>query len=100
MALSATGVLWGIDPNLASPHVHQVSVGIQRELPWSTAVEARYVGTFGRGIWRGTDFNQIMISAGVPRGLQARAVERVPRAAGRPGVQPGVQSRGARAASS
>ena len=28
----------------------------------STAVEARYVGTFGRDIWRGTDYNQVQIS--------------------------------------
>jgi TonB dependent receptor len=62
IALSATGALWGIDPNLKSPYVHQVSVGIQRELPWSTAVEARYVGTFGRGIWRGIDYNQVQLS--------------------------------------
>ena len=62
MALSATGVLWGLDPNLGAPHVHQVSVGIQREIGWSTAVEARYVGTFGRGIWRGIDYNQVQVS--------------------------------------
>ena len=62
MALSNVGALWGLDPNLAAPRVHQASVGIQRELPWSMAVEARYVGTFGRGIWRGTDFNQVQIS--------------------------------------
>jgi hypothetical protein len=42
--------------------VHQVSVGIQRELPWSLAAEARYVGTFGRDIWRGIDNNQIQLS--------------------------------------
>ena len=36
MALSATGILWGIDPDIQAPHVHQVSVGVQRELPWST----------------------------------------------------------------
>ncbi len=62
MALSATNILWGVDQNLVSPHVHQVSVGIQRELGWSSAVEARYVGTFGRGIWRGIDYNQIQIA--------------------------------------
>jgi hypothetical protein len=62
MALSVTGVLWGIDPELQSPHAHQVSIGIQREIGWSTAVEARYVGTFGRGIWRGRDYNQLQIS--------------------------------------
>jgi hypothetical protein len=61
-ALSATAILWGIDPGIEAPHVHQVSVGIQRELPWATAAEARYVGTFGRGIWRGTDYNQVKIS--------------------------------------
>ena len=62
MALSTTGILWGIDPNIEAPHVHQVSVGIQRELPWSLAAEARYVGTFGREIWRGIDYNQIEYS--------------------------------------
>jgi hypothetical protein len=62
MALSATGALWGINPNIKSPYVHQVSIGVQRELAWSTAVEARYVGTFGRGIWRGIDYNQVQIS--------------------------------------
>ena len=63
LALSATATLWGIDPNLQSAAAcTRSSVGIQRELPWATAVEARYVGTFGRGIWRGTDFNQVQIS--------------------------------------
>jgi hypothetical protein len=62
IALSTTGVLWGIDPDIQAPHVHQVSIGIQRELPWSLAAEARYIGTFGREIWRGVDFNQIQLS--------------------------------------
>jgi hypothetical protein len=62
IALTNSAVLWGIDPDIKSPHVHQVSVGIQRELPWSTAIEARYVGTFGRGLWRGIDNNQINLS--------------------------------------
>ena len=57
-----SAVLWGIDPDIESPNVHQVSVGIQREVRWSMAVEARYVGTFGRGIWRGIDNNQIQLS--------------------------------------
>src|SRR4029450_7581433 len=61
-ALSATNPLWGIDPNLKAAHVHQVSVGIQREIGWATAIEARYVGTFGRNIWRGIDYNQMNIS--------------------------------------
>jgi hypothetical protein len=61
-ALDAANVFWGIDPDIKAPHVHQVSIGIQRELPWSMAVEARYVGSFGREIWRGTDYNQIQLS--------------------------------------
>ena len=60
-ALAATTQLWGIDPNLKSAHVHQVSVGIQREVGWSTAIEARYVGTFGRNVWQTVDFNQMVI---------------------------------------
>lgn len=62
LALSSSGVFWGVDPDIQSPRVHQVSVGIQRELGFATAVEARYVGTFGRDIWRGVDLNQVRIS--------------------------------------
>lgn len=62
MAGSATAVLWGLDSDLRAPHVHQVSFGIQRELPWSMAVEARFVGSYGREIWRGIDYNQVQIS--------------------------------------
>ena len=65
----------------------------------STAVEARYVGTFGREIWRGIDYNQIKIQPGVPRRLQPRPLQRLPGAAGGSGVQPGVQPDRARAAS-
>ena len=59
LALSVTGGVGGIDPGLVQPHVHQISVGLQRQLPWAFTAEARYVGTFGRGIWRGVDYNQI-----------------------------------------
>jgi hypothetical protein len=62
IAANSAAVLWGIDPDIQSPHVHQFSAGIQRELPWSMAIEGRYVGTFGREIWRGTDFNQVQLS--------------------------------------
>ena len=62
LALTNTAVLWGIDPDIQAAKVHQASIGIQRELPWALAVEARYVGTFGRGIWRGIDNNQIQMS--------------------------------------
>ena len=62
VALNPNTPLWGIDPNITAPYVHQVSVGVQREIGWGTAVEARYVGTFGRQIWRGRDFNQLKYS--------------------------------------
>ncbi|MCX6550251.1 MAG: hypothetical protein NTY02_04440, partial [Acidobacteria bacterium] len=59
LALSLSGTVMGIDPKLQQPHVNSVSIGISRQLPWAFAAEARYVGTFGRGIWRGIDYNQI-----------------------------------------
>jgi hypothetical protein len=38
-------VAFAIDPNIKQPQVHEVSVGISRELPWHFAGEARYVTT-------------------------------------------------------
>jgi hypothetical protein len=61
MALSNVAPMRTIDPNITQPRVHQVSVGISRELKWGFAGEARYVGTFGRDIWKGVDYNQIVI---------------------------------------
>ena len=61
MALSSSGPMGMPDPDLTQPKVHQVSIGVSRELPWSLAGEARYVGTFGRDIWKGVDYNQIAI---------------------------------------
>ena len=59
LALSATGTIRGVDESIQQPHVHQVSAGISREIMWNMAVEARYVGTFGRNIFRGIDLNQM-----------------------------------------
>jgi Carboxypeptidase regulatory-like domain len=59
LALTPRAVAFAIDPNIRQPQVHQVSVGASRELPARFAGEARYVGTFGRGIWRGVDLNQM-----------------------------------------
>jgi hypothetical protein len=53
-----TTAAYGIDPNLRTPYVNQFNFGIQRELGWDTAVEARYVGSLGRDLWRGVDYNQ------------------------------------------
>jgi hypothetical protein len=59
IGVSLISAAFGIEPKIKQPHVHQVSVGTSRELPWFFAGEVRYVGTFGRDIWRGIDFNQI-----------------------------------------
>jgi hypothetical protein len=59
LVLSPRAVAFGIDPNIKQPHVHEISAGISHELPWHFAGEARYVGTFGRGLWRGIDLNQL-----------------------------------------
>jgi hypothetical protein len=59
LALSATGTMRGVDESIQQPYVHQVSAGISREILWNMAVEARYVGTFGRNIFRGIDLNQM-----------------------------------------
>jgi len=57
--VSLGSAAFAIDPDIKQPKVHQVSVGVARELPWFLAGEARYVGTFGRGLWRGIDLNQM-----------------------------------------
>jgi hypothetical protein len=59
LALNATGLLRGVQEDIKQPHVHQVSAGISREIMWNMAVEGRYVGTFGRDIFRGIDLNQM-----------------------------------------
>jgi hypothetical protein len=62
MTLSASAPMATVNPDLQQPQVHQVSVGISRELPWRLAGEARYVGSFGRGIWKGINYNQIKLN--------------------------------------
>jgi hypothetical protein len=58
MALSVVSNLWGLDPNLKQPYVHQISFSIEREIGKDFAIEGRYVSTMGRQIWRGFDLNQ------------------------------------------
>jgi len=47
MALSATAPMAIVDPDIQQSKVHQVSIGVSRELPWWFAAEARYVGCSG-----------------------------------------------------
>lgn len=39
--------------------MHQFNLSVEREVGFDMAVEGRYVGTLGRGIWRGIDLNQV-----------------------------------------
>ena len=39
--------------------MHQFNLSVEREIGFDMAVEARYVGTLGRGIWRGVDYHQV-----------------------------------------
>lgn len=58
IAVSLTSAALTLDNNLRQPYVHQISFGIEREIGWDMAVEARYVGTLGRDIWQGVELNQ------------------------------------------
>jgi Carboxypeptidase regulatory-like domain/TonB dependent receptor len=53
-----TAAAFAMDPHLRTPSVHELSLGVQREIGWNSAIEARYVGTFSRDLWRGVDYNQ------------------------------------------
>jgi hypothetical protein len=55
------GTVFGVDPNLQSPRIHEYSFGYQREVGFDTIVEFRYVGTQSDNLLRGIDFDQIEI---------------------------------------
>jgi len=61
-ALSATSVVFGIEPDLKQPSVQQFSVSVEREVKWDLAVEARYIGAMGRDLYRGIDINQLALT--------------------------------------
>ena len=60
-ALSATSVVFAIDPDLEQPYVHQFTLSLERELRPGLAGEIRYIGTLGRNLYRGIDINQVRI---------------------------------------
>lgn len=47
-----------VDPNLKTPTVHQLNLGIQQSIGKDWVVEARYVGTKGRNLLLAVGFNQ------------------------------------------
>ncbi|MGH9642631.1 MAG: hypothetical protein ACRD3Q_09400, partial [Terriglobales bacterium] len=58
LAISSTSAFYGIDPHIKTPYVHNVYFGIERQVARDTVVSVRYVGTFGRELLRGLDYNQ------------------------------------------
>lgn len=50
-----------IDPNLHMPYVQSWSAGIQRALGQHTALEIRYVGNHGVGLWQQLNLNEVNI---------------------------------------
>lgn len=53
--------LFTVNPNLATPYVQQWSLSIQRELPWNLILDVRYLGNKGTKLYRGIDYNQVII---------------------------------------
>ncbi|HEX8476020.1 MAG TPA: carboxypeptidase-like regulatory domain-containing protein [Pyrinomonadaceae bacterium] len=52
---------FGFDPKLDTGLVHSFTLGFQREIFKNTVVEARYVGTRSRGMWRRFSLNEINV---------------------------------------
>lgn len=55
------GTVFGIDPNLQLPRLHEYNFGIQRNFGGQTALEIRYVGNQSSQLIRTIDYNQIDI---------------------------------------
>jgi hypothetical protein len=61
-ALAANfGTVFAIDPHLQVPSTDEINIGIEREIGWKTAVEARYVMGRSNNLVRGLDLNQVNI---------------------------------------
>ncbi len=61
-ALAANfGTVFAIDPNLQVPSTDEINFGIEREIGWKTAFEARYVMGRSNNLVRGLDLNQVKI---------------------------------------
>lgn len=65
--VAGTAAVFALTPDIRSPRVHRVNVGVERQLWASMSVTADYVGTFGRGLFGVSDVNG---GAGVPQALR------------------------------
>ena len=55
------GTVFGIDPHLQAPSLHEINVGYEREIGWDTAFEIRFVHNQSDNLVRGLDLNQVNI---------------------------------------
>jgi hypothetical protein len=60
-AFNFFGTVYGIDPDISAPKVHEFNFGVQRDIGFNSVLEVRYVGTRGRDLLRAVDLNQIDI---------------------------------------
>jgi hypothetical protein len=57
----ASNAVYGTDPNLHMPYIQSWSLGIQRSITHDMALEVRYVGNHGVGLWGLTNLNEVNI---------------------------------------
>ena len=57
----APQTIFTIDPNLRAPYVQEWNLGIQHEFGWNTVVDVHYIGNRGTKLYRGIDYNQVII---------------------------------------
>lgn len=60
---------WMVDPNFRTPYMDQWNIGVQRELPGNTVLDANYVGSVGRHLDWGPTLN---VPAPGPGNVQSR----------------------------
>jgi len=71
--------IFSIDPDIRTPYVQEWNFGIQHEVGWNTVVDMHYTGNKGTKLYRGIDFNQVIIGSNgfLADFLRARAHEQV-----------------------
>jgi hypothetical protein len=57
----STNSITVVDPDLATPRVHQWALGFQREIGWKLVAEVNYIGTAGRKLFGAYNVNQAEI---------------------------------------
>jgi Carboxypeptidase regulatory-like domain/TonB-dependent Receptor Plug Domain len=66
----AVPTVWGVDTSGKLPTVYTYSLGVQRNLGWSTVLDVAYVGTLARHLVRQTNLNSLAYGTTFSRGAQ------------------------------